>query len=99
MASKYDQWNNIKKNLAQSNHKPPYFKEREIWWLSIGYNLGHEIYGKGPRFVRPVLIIRKFNRHTFIGVPLSTKIKNNKYYIDISLNKRCLCSHFSNQSL
>jgi mRNA interferase MazF len=95
MNSKYEQWNNVKKSLARSNHKPPYFKEGEIWWLSIGYNLGHEIYGKGPRFVRPVLIIKKFNRYTFIGVPLSTKIKDNKYYIDILFNNKHLSALIS----
>jgi mRNA interferase MazF len=88
MDSKYDEWNSLKKSISKRKQKPPYFKEREIWWLLIGYNIGHEIYGKGSNFVRPVLIIRKFNQYTFIGIPLSTKIKNNKFYVKISLRNK-----------
>ena len=83
MSNIYDQWNTIRKRIGGSNHKPPYFKEGDIWWVSVGYNIGHEVYGKGPNFVRPVLVLRKFNRYTFVGVPLSSRLKNNPYYIEI----------------
>lgn len=35
--------------------------------------------------VRPVLILKSFNRNSFLGVPLTTKIKPGKYYYDIDL--------------
>lgn len=76
----YDEWNIVKKRIEYSNHKPPYFKEGDIWWLSVGYNIGNEVYGKGRDFVRPVLIVKKFNAYSFVGIPLSTKIKKNPYY-------------------
>ena len=59
--------------------------EGEVYWCSLGLNIGDEENGKGEDFRRPVVIIRKFNKNIFLGVPLSTKIKDNKYYIKIKL--------------
>ncbi|MDI9312720.1 MAG: type II toxin-antitoxin system PemK/MazF family toxin [Limnohabitans sp.] len=51
--------------------------------MSVGVNIGHEQDGKNESFERPVLVIRKFNSDSFIGVPLSTAIKeNNPFYFD-----------------
>ena len=58
MEIKYDQWNNVKKELANREEKF-FFKEGEIWWVSLGQNLGTESYGKGDTFRRPVLVIKK----------------------------------------
>lgn len=58
-----------------------FFREKEIWWCSLGVNIGFEQDGKGEEFQRPVLIIKKFNQFVVLIVPLTTKIKkNNKYY-------------------
>ena len=83
MFKEYDDWNNIKKKIAKSNHKPPYFKEGDIWWVSVGYNIGNEVYGKGKDFLRPVLILKKFNSYSFIGIPLSSKVKNKPYHSSV----------------
>ena len=37
---------------------------------------------------RPVLIVRKFNPHIFFGVPLTTKIKQNPYYLPMRFKDR-----------
>ncbi len=80
MEKNFDDWSNLKKKL-DSHHKSPSFEEREIWWCSIGINVGHEENGKSDLFSRPVLVIRKFNRHMFLGVPLTSKIKEHqKFY-------------------
>jgi mRNA interferase MazF len=77
----FDNWN-IEKKILEKNSKILFFNEREIWWCKLGTNLGHEENGKGDDFLRPILIIKKFNKHIFLGIPLSTKIKeNNRYYI------------------
>ena len=47
-----------------------------IYWLSIGQNVGTEIYGKGGKFLRPVLVIKTIFKKAFIGVPISSKTKN-----------------------
>lgn len=86
MDSNYDNWNTVKKKIANSNHIPPMFKEKEIWWTCIGFNIGNEIYGKGKEFTRPVLVVKKFNRFTFLGAPLTSNIKTNPYSIPITIN-------------
>jgi mRNA interferase MazF len=76
----FDGWNRLKSTL-QNAHSGPTFKEREIWWCSVGVNLGYEVDGKNQFYNRPVLILRKFNRSVFYGVPLSTQLKeNNPFY-------------------
>ena len=75
----FDTWNKLKQSL-DADPRPPSFSEREIWWCSIGVNVGFEVYGKDSTFSRPVLILRKYSRFTFLGVPLTSKQKNNPLY-------------------
>ncbi len=82
MEKDFTTWTNLKKDLNNRSNTPT-FKQREIWWCSIGVNIGCEEDGKNKLFNRPVLIIRKFNNSIFFGIPLSTKIKDNKYYYPI----------------
>lgn len=75
-------WHIIKERIHnRETDIPVYFYEREIWWCRLGINIGFEQDGKGEESSRPVLIVKKINRHIFLGVPLSTKIKDNPYYI------------------
>lgn len=72
------------KSRIQNNTYRPYFKEKEIWWCSIGFNIGHEEDGKGLNFRRPVLVLKKFNHFTFWGIPLSSKPKLEGVYQAVS---------------
>ena len=81
----FDTWNEKKKNINCKETLPPMFKERDVWWLSVGVNVGFEEDGKHENFVRPVLILKKFNRMLFFGIPLSRQIKDNPYYFKITL--------------
>ncbi|WP_245942774.1 type II toxin-antitoxin system PemK/MazF family toxin [Helicobacter brantae] len=38
--------------------------------------MGSEVYGKGERFARPVLVLNVLPNGMFMGVPLSSKTKN-----------------------
>jgi mRNA interferase MazF len=60
------------------------FKEREIWWCSLGMNLGEEIFGKGKKFTRPVLIFKKLTGNSFLGLPLTTQEKLGSWYVEIT---------------
>ncbi|MDR1272871.1 MAG: type II toxin-antitoxin system PemK/MazF family toxin [Clostridiales Family XIII bacterium] len=60
------------------------FKERDIWWVHIGENVGFEEDGKGSDFLRPVLVMKKFNKRLFWGIPLSTTTKRGKYYYEFT---------------
>jgi mRNA interferase MazF len=87
----FDGWNELAKKLENTN-SPIYHKKlkkylfhpREIWFCSIGTNIGVEICGKNKEFERPVLVLKKSGRQ-FICLPLtSRKPSNNAFYIDIS---------------
>lgn len=56
------------------------FQAREIWWVNLGINIGDEEDGKNFGFERPVLIIKKFNKHLALVVPLSSRLKDSIYY-------------------
>ena len=71
----FDGWNIRKKKIAK-RQRTPWFREREVWWCSVGTNIGCEIDGKGKRFCRPVLVFLWISKNGFIGIPLTGKIKN-----------------------
>lgn len=85
MQKDFDKWNSIKKELENKQQKF-FFKEGEIWWMSVGVNVGNESCGKGEIFRRPVLILRKLSSNNFIGVPLSTKNKIGNWFTNVSVN-------------
>lgn len=58
-----------------------YFSEREIWFASIGLNIGIEEYGKNELFERPILVLKKFNEKMLFAIPLTTKVKSSRYQI------------------
>jgi mRNA-degrading endonuclease toxin of MazEF toxin-antitoxin module len=82
MEKDFIRWHSLKEKLHKRQDYP-HFNEREIWWCSVGANVGHEQDGKGLRFTRPVLIFRKFSRYTFWGLPLTTQLKKGSYYCRI----------------
>lgn len=75
----FDNWNKIKKEVEKKSLIFT-FKVREIYWLNIGQNIGFEVYGKGEEFLRPVLVFRKFSKDSFLGIPLTSKIKEDMFH-------------------
>lgn len=98
MSKDFDKWNGLKKHIDFQNHIP-FFKEREIWWCSIGVNVGHEQNGKNEKFNRPVLIIKKFNTRLFWGVPLTTQIKDNRHYYQFNFKGQKQCAMLTQMRL
>lgn len=84
----FDGWIEKKKDCHYKTSLPPMFKERDIWWVSIGINVGFEEDGKHDKYLRPVLVIKKFNRDLFLGIPMSTKLKENPYYVKVTVGNR-----------
>src|SRR3989344_5296456 len=79
MEKNFDSWNIKKQELSKTERA--YFSKGDIWFASIGKNIGDEEDGKNSDFERPVLIVRKFNNNIFLGVPLtSNEEKEGKYY-------------------
>jgi mRNA-degrading endonuclease toxin of MazEF toxin-antitoxin module len=54
--------------------------KREIWWCSLGINIGDEEDGKNDMYERPVLVLKVFNQKAVLVVPLTTQVKENIYY-------------------
>ena len=65
----------------------PFFQEREVWFSSLGANIGSEQDGKGDYFLRPIVIIRKFSDHTFWAIPLTRALKNDKCHFVFSIDR------------
>lgn len=85
MEKNFDIWNVIKKE-ADERHDTSnvFFREREVWWCMLGLNVGFEQNGKGEKFQRPVLILKKFNQYVMIVVPLTSKVKTGIFHYTIS---------------
>lgn len=85
---KFVEWTKLKVRLHISERNV-YFREGEIWWASLGANIGHEQDGKNEKFERPVLVLRKFNQYILWAIPLTSKIKeDNLYYIQYRLGDK-----------
>lgn len=76
----YKDWHGVKTEI-ENQGKEKKFREREIWWCSLGENIGFEQDGKHEKFERPVLVLRKFNNGMFFGLPLTSKNKKDRFHI------------------
>jgi mRNA interferase MazF len=83
MEKDFDIWNSKKKETHKTEKKKIFY-EREVWWCIFGTNIGTEIDGKHEFFLRPAVIVRKFNKDMAIVVPTTAQDKNNKYYFLVS---------------
>jgi mRNA-degrading endonuclease toxin of MazEF toxin-antitoxin module len=80
---KFIKWTKLKVRIHLNFNEEILFKQREIWWASIGLNIGSEQNGKNDAFERPVLVVRKFGQRTFLSAPLTTKKKLDQYRHEI----------------
>lgn len=86
MESKKDfkQWHE-KKARIHADKQRPFFHEREVWFVSLGANVGFEQDGRGAQFLRPVVVIRKFNNEVLWVLPLTKHAKKDKYYMQVAI--------------
>ena len=71
------------------------FKAGEVWWCSMGINIGSEIDGKNSAlqsdkqfFARPVIIIKKVSRTSCIVIPTTSQSKVGSWFFPISFDSR-----------
>ena len=95
MEKRFEIWIRLKEKLHIIEHRSPFFKENEIWWASLGENIGSEINGKGSLFSRPVLIIKKLSHTTFLGIPMTTRNKEGTWYSKISSGDKTATANLS----
>ena len=79
----FNGWNKKKIELNNGNFND-YVHTREVWWCSLGLNIGFEQDGKHDSFERPVLVIKKFSNDIVLIVPLSSRIKDGVYYFNFT---------------
>lgn len=77
-------WHNLHKHLDRKDASRIFFKEKEVWFCSIGKNIGSEQNGKHEIFERPVLIFKKFSNDLFLGIPMTSRIKNDIYHFKLT---------------
>jgi mRNA interferase MazF len=74
-------WIGIKQKLDSHEYAPPLVSEGDLWWCAIGENVGIETSGKGHNFTRPMIILKKFGRLAFFGIPTTTKEREGSWYV------------------
>ncbi|MBU6426633.1 type II toxin-antitoxin system PemK/MazF family toxin [Patescibacteria group bacterium] len=72
-------WHDQKSDMHENKIRA-HFHEREIWSASLGANVGFEQDGRGERYLRPVIVLKKFNNEVLWCIPLTTNQKKQKYY-------------------
>ena len=98
MEKDFEKWHFLKSALHNTIIVPE-FRERDVWWCSIGANIGVEEDGKHDTFERPVLIVRKFNKEMFFGVPLTSRTKESIYHFSFSLHDNVSTAKLSQMRL
>lgn len=93
---KFDEWNNVKKKIEKKDIQIK-FSQGNIYFMSVGQNIGYEVYGKKDLFLRPVLVYRKLSSETFIGIPLTSKQKEGNYYFTFKYTSKTLSTALLNQ--
>ena len=80
MKKDYKKWTPLKQILNNKVDSRLFFHEREVWYCHLGENVGFEQDGRGEQYLRPVVIIRKFNNEIIWGVPLTRTEKDLPFY-------------------
>jgi len=82
----YDQWNENKKTIC-ANDTLIKFQQFHIVFMKMGVNIGFEQDGKGSEYLRPVLVYKKFNNRVFLGIPLTSIAKSDKFHFEFEYKK------------
>jgi mRNA interferase MazF len=81
----FKNWNVLKEKLHDDKINFRY-RERDIFFMYVGANIGFEQDGD-KNFLRPVLVYKKFNKHVFLGIPLTSQIKENRFHYEFEYTK------------
>ncbi len=82
MNKDFSGWN-IEKERIHVDEENRFYKKRDIWWCSIGLNVGFEEDGTSKSYQRPVLVLKGFSKHVCWVIPITTSKKKNSYHIKI----------------
>lgn len=86
MTKDFDNWNKEKQVIHERTLEEEFFyRAREMWWCSLGVNVGFEQDGTGQGYERPVLILKGFSRQVCLVIPMTTSLKTNPYHVSLGL--------------
>lgn len=99
MEKDFDKWNEKKKKI-HNRVDGPFFHRREIWWCSLGVNIGFEQDGSNKEYSRPILVLKGVSKQTCFVLPLTTSLKHHPLRPSIGIigdrRKRGARSTFAN---
>jgi hypothetical protein len=82
MPKNFARWTTVKEKIElRISSKNP--KRNEIWYASIGENIGNEICGKNHLFERPVYVLERLGNGCIV-IPLSTQSGNERFRYQFS---------------
>jgi mRNA-degrading endonuclease toxin of MazEF toxin-antitoxin module len=95
MLKRFLEWIGLKEKLHDIDNDPPLVKERDLWWVSFGENIGSEMNGKSKLFSRPGLVVKKLSRGFFLVAPTTSRKKEGTWYVSIKQDGRDMyvCLH------
>ncbi|MDB5245485.1 MAG: hypothetical protein JWN90_590 [Parcubacteria group bacterium] len=83
MEKNFDAWSKRKKKLHDKSNIA-YAWPREVWWCSLGINIGAETNGKHELFERPVIVLKVYNVESLVVLPLTSRPKDDRFHYKIS---------------
>lgn len=83
----FENWSCLKQELHRKISRVT-AREGEVWFCSVGVNVGNEIDGKHQWFERPVLILKCWGPDSFLGVPMTNKIKHTDYCMTVTVRDK-----------
>ena len=81
----FDEWNELKKQF-EGGQREVFGYPREVWWCSLGVNIGAEIDGKNENFERPVIVMRVYNKETMLVLPTTGRARADKFHLPIEVD-------------
>jgi mRNA interferase MazF len=84
----FEGWNKKKQSIELTCDGPDLVLQGDIWWCSLGVNIGAELDGKNDTFERPVLILKHINRHTVLIAPCTSTSSGYRYLFRIKTYKK-----------
>lgn len=82
MIKQFIKWIGLKEKLHEKNVKPPFVSEGDMWWVSLGENVGSEINGKSDLFTRPGVIFKKLSHGFYFVIPTTTQEKKGSWFVE-----------------
>lgn len=97
MQKDFEYWHGLKDSI-QKDKRRPFVNERDVWFISLGTNIGFEQDGRGEKLMRPVIVVKKFNLELCWCIPLTrTQKDNNPYFMSFLLGDNGVSSAILSQ--